>query len=208
MKPPHRLTAAIRALAATAAAPPRNARLQWAAFWSVLLLALVTSVWLSTRLRETMDARRRTNIELSALQSKIDTARGLDATSTASAPAADFTRALADFVDPQPVLESVRRICAQNSVSITAFNIQPRPAQRGQLQRTDLTFSLRGSYGNLKQVVADSVGTSRGATVAHLSMRRVPQQADAEATVLLALWAKPAVALEPASSRVAQTGPN
>lgn len=81
----------------------------------------------------------------------------------------------------------------------TEFSAQPGSADR--LARTDISLSLRGPYADVKRVL--SIWSARFNAVSVLSLRMQPQPSAPgviEANVYAALWSRPGVAPQPASS--------
>lgn len=117
--------------------------------------------------------------------------------------ARDFTHALAPATPVVQVVEELRRSCERSNVVLASVQVRERPASDEQLGRAELLLTLRGSYGDSKQVLKDATDRFSKLTVQRLRMRRLQAPADVETTATLSLWAAPLAAAQAKSILVA-----
>lgn len=109
----------------------------------------------------------------------------------------DFARRLPSTVDARTLLQELGRSVATTTASLTSVQLQERAATFEQLARSEVTVSLRGSYPQLKQVLADVLARFPNVTLAQWRLRRTGQQNEVDATMTLVLWGAPATAMPP-----------
>ena len=160
---------------------------------SVLLSVIVSAAALAARefvARDTSLVRR----SLDRLGAQLASVKHAAELTTGVAPADsgfDFTRRLAQVPDVYGVLTELERSSSNAGVALGGVQRQELAAGIERLARTDLTFSLRGSYPNLKLVVLDVLGRFPQATMAQWRLRRATRPDDIEATLVLSLWGTP-----------------
>jgi hypothetical protein len=118
-----------------------------------------------------------------------------------SAPASkfNFIDQLPSALDPQSVLSEIRRSCVAEDTALGGVQIQPRAIVGDQLTRTDLTLKVRGAYPKLKRILAGVLGRFQSTTLVHLALHRATTSQDAEATMVIALWARPSTSTRAAA---------
>lgn len=77
---------------------------------------------------------------------------------------------------------------------LTQIQLQDHPAAADQLARTELSFSVRGSYAKTKQAIAETVDRFPSLTLVQWRMHRHVASDEVESNVLLTLWGAPAPA--------------
>lgn len=103
----------------------------------------------------------------------------------------DFPSALPVEIDTQRILAEVQRATSTAGVTFGGAQIQRRESASGQLGRTELTLSLRGSYSGCKWVATEVLNRFPNATLIRLAIRKSAPPADLDATMVLALWGAP-----------------
>jgi len=129
--------------------------------------------------------------------------RALQATGSASAPAGDYARRLPPSAPVEPVVDRLQRAGAAAGVTFGSFSATARPASEQALGRTELAVTLRGSYANLKPVLADVLQRFPALVLQHLTLRRGATGGDLEARIDVVLPTRPLVA-QPAASAASQ----
>lgn len=171
--------------------PTRRARTRWL----LLLVGLTTSIVLATFAASRSDRLSQLDRGLSAdvavTRVELDSASALGGTAEQQTAMGDFSQRLPSSPDLQPLLAFVQRSCAEAAVVIASAQMQASPSERDQLPKVALSLTLRGSYPRLKEVLSEVLQRFPAATLVHLAVRRSGAATDPEATVLLALWARP-----------------
>ena len=167
--------------------PPRRA--PWAAFavGVVVALAALGAALLALHRSAAQEQALATSVQ--DLRTQLEATARVAGEVTPAEPPTDFVRGLLPGTpDVRPLLIELERSTASAGVVLGSVQLQERAATAEQLARADITASLRGSYPNLKRVVAEVLGRYPNATLVQWRLRRVAQPGDLEATMVLALW--------------------
>ena len=184
--------------------PPRRAA--WAALAAGVLVALAALGAALPALQRSAAQEQALVTSVQGLRAQLDAAARLAGEVTPAEPLADFVRGrLPGTPDVRPLLTELERSTASAGVTLGSVQLQERVATVEQLARADITASLRGSYPNLKRVVAEVLGRYPNATLVQWRLRRVAQPGDLESTMVLALWGA-AAAAEPVSAAASAGG--
>jgi len=98
-----------------------------------------------------------------------------------------------------------QRAAARLNLVLVAMTDTPRAAQADQLGRHDVQVTLRGNYPQIKLLLKETLDRHPSTTVARLNMRSLTSAADAEATLTLIRWNRPAVKDAAADALVSAT---
>ena len=181
-------------------------RAPWAALALGVVAALAALGMALLALRHSAAEEQALAASAESLRTQIEAAARVASGATRAEPPADFVRGrLPGTPDVRPLLSELERSTASAGVALGSVQLQERAATAEQLARADVTASLRGSYPNLKRVVADVLGRYPNATLVQWRLRRATQPGDVESTMVLALWGA-AVAAEPGSLAASAAG--
>jgi Tfp pilus assembly protein PilO len=138
-----------------------------------------------------MAERRVISAELAALHLAYETRRLHPIATTA---AGDFAQKLPAQPQNEAFTAELQRASAAAGVMIGSMQIQNHPARADQLARSDIAIAMKGRYPQLKQVVGEVLARFPNATLRRLSLRQPPPAVEAEASVVIVLWGRPASA--------------
>jgi hypothetical protein len=117
-----------------------------------------------------------------------------DATSAGESPPKDGP---VDFVPQLPVqanadgfIKEAQRQAAQRGVLLQLLTAKVVPASMSALGRVQVSVSLRGGYGPLKETLGDLLGW-QGSVLQHVVMRRQASPAEVEAQAEVMLLSRP-----------------
>lgn len=157
---------------------------QWIWLGAAVALALAAmAAWSSWRQR---DAVARLDAEVTALE---HAAAAAPPASVASNPG-DYVLQLPPTASADAFVNHLQRSAAQSGVVVQLVTAKASTATARSLGRVDLSISLRGAYGPLKDVLAQALA-SRGVVLQRLMLRRQTAPTDLEGQVDLTLLSQP-----------------
>lgn len=113
----------------------------------------------------------------------------------------DFTRRLPPTAQVDPVISELQRAAAGAGVLLREVQFHPQPATPERLGQIDMTVSLKGRYPKVKQVVGELLSRYSHVTLQRFSATSQEAANDAEFTLTLTIWARPAPASSPGGGR-------
>ncbi|WP_341893359.1 hypothetical protein [Variovorax sp. YR752] len=114
-------------------------------------------------------------------------------TAEASILSTDFARRLPSAVQVDPVVSELQRAAAAAGVLLREVQFHPQAATPERLGQTEMTISLEGRYPKVKQVVGELLARYSHVTLLRFSASRVEAADDAEFSLTLTIWARPAL---------------
>jgi len=154
--------------------------------WPITAVALglaMLATWHSVRLRADVT---RMNTEIAAIE-LIAAAEPVGASS--SGPG-DFVSQLPRTASADAFFKQLQRSTTQSGVSLQLVTAKASAATVQTLGRVDLTINLRGAYGPIKEVLAQTVAV-RGVVLQRLVLRRQTSPADVEGQAELTMLSQP-----------------
>lgn len=119
----------------------------------------------------------------------------------APAAAADFVQGLAaQSGQAETLVDELQSRTALVGVQVLAVSSSVQPATARTLGREELSLTLRGSYGPLKQALADTLARHPNAVLQRLTLRRQAAGGAIEAAWVLSLLSAPLAAAPAASA--------
>ena len=115
----------------------------------------------------------------------------------------DFVQKLPAHPDADRLMLAIERSRKSLGLAVGRIQIDPRPAEPGQLSSLDMSLNITGPYVMQKQALSDIAARIPELTVTHLSMRRNGPTADLDSNVTLRLWAQPSFPVQRIASGVA-----
>lgn len=157
---------------------------QWVWLGVAVALALVAvAAWSSLRLRGAVASL---DAEVTALE---NSAAAMPPGAAASNPE-DFVLQLPRTASADAFVNHLQRSAAQSGVVVQLVTAKASTATPQALGRVDLSISLRGAYGPLKEVLAQALAL-RGVVLQRLVLRRQISPTDVEGQVDLTLLSQP-----------------
>lgn len=112
---------------------------------------------------------------------------------TNAASGDEFASHLAHSAYSEPIVGLLQGLSTAKGITFASLSTSGRPASEKALGRVELAASLRGSYGDIKDVLGDVLERSPNLVVQRLSLRHVPAGANLEAHVDFLVPTRPEV---------------
>ena len=190
----------------------RRGEQQWRSGKTAGVICALVAVGALVALMAGLVWMHRTSDEQTALSAQVRNEQMLlSATSPPSADSTepvvtDFVRRLPEAAQVQPVVAELQRSSSGASATLGGVQLQQRAATPEQLGRAELTVSLRGSYPNLKRVLAETLDRFPNLTLRRIHLRRTAAPTELEASVVLGLWGSAAGSTTAGTGSAPSTG--